>query len=180
MLPRAYLAAATALALGVIGPLACGDDPSVKLAKGNALLGESPKDIAPDSGAVATGEGGCTKPSGEGGANCPTFATMWTKYFGPQGEWACGAAGCHGAGGNEPQPLTDQATAYGVLTKYTKLKNLPYVNSGCIEEEQSPIVCNIAAKPAQCSLQGAMPQGKTASAASIADLEKWIQCGSPQ
>src|SRR5262249_11200459 len=128
------------------------------------------------------GEGGsaCTPPPADAGADCPTFTTMWTKYFSPAGEWGCGKAGCHAAGGQAPQPMVDQAATYTLL-KTTTVSigwTMKYINPGCIEDTQSSITCNIAQKPKLCGL-GAMPVTPTPSAASLADLAKWVSCGSP-
>jgi hypothetical protein len=171
------------VSLFVAASLACNDD-SVRLAQGSALQGKTPNDHPID----VTGDGGTSSGGGEGGgactkpgppaAGCPSFATLWTKYFSPGAEWGCGKAGCHNLGGNSPQPLIEQQATYTALAAYV-IKGVPYVNPKCTEPEQSSIICNITGKPSQCSLQGSMPQSITPSAASLADLQKWVSCGSP-
>jgi hypothetical protein len=171
------------------GTSACNDD-TVRYGPANGLQGKTPNDqvFGADGGGTSggtssgTGEGGtggCTPPAADAGADCPTFTTMWTKYFSPAGEWGCGKAGCHVAGGQAPGPMTDQAATYTLL-KTTKVTSstLNYINPSCIEASQSAITCNIAQKPTLCGL-AVMPSGLPASAASLADLAKWVGCGSP-
>jgi hypothetical protein len=176
------------VAAGVVS-VACSDD-AVRYGPPNGLQGKTPNDqLAASSGGGSStsssggtdGGGGCTPPPAEAGADCPTFTTMWNKYFSVAGEWKCGnGTGCHGAGGNQPQPLTDQAASYTLLQDAgvsigSKAK---YINPKCIEDTQSSITCNIAQKPSVCGL-AAMPSGITPSAASLADLAKWVSCGAP-
>jgi hypothetical protein len=167
---------------------ACTDD-TVRFGPPGGLQGKEPNDTPPAASGAAPGPGGeaggggngCTKPPADAGPDCPTFATIWTKYMAPTAEWGCGKQGCHSAGGQAPQPLTDQQATYKTLLDYkivTKAGTLPYINPNCVEPAQSSIMCNVAKQPGSCGLD-TMPSGVTPSAASLTDLQKWVACGSP-
>jgi hypothetical protein len=186
---RAALVLALPLVAAIGASTACSDD-SVRYGPTSGLKGKSPNDQNVSSGNAsstsssgAEGGTGCTPPPADAGADCPTFTTMWTKYFSPQGVWGCGKAGCHAAGGQAPQPMVDQAATYTLLKTTAKVtgapaSNLPYINPSCIEDTQSSITCNIAQKPKLCGVS-AMPLTPPATPAALADLAKWVSCGAP-
>jgi hypothetical protein len=192
-LGRAVLVLVVPLMAAIGASSACSDN-SVRYGPTSGLKGKSPNDqaISSSSGNTSStsssgspeGGSGCTPPTADAGADCPTFTTMWTKYFSPTGEWGCGKIGCHVAGGQPPGPMTDQAATYTVFKTTAKVSTpadkaaLPYINPGCIEDTQSSITCNIALKPKLCGL-GSMPVTPPPSPASLADLAKWVSCGAP-
>jgi hypothetical protein len=176
-LVRVLVGASAALVGRSMG--ACADD-SPKFGPPGGLQGKVLE--IPDGTASSSGEGGlpgpCTPPGADAGADptCPKFADIFGPLF--QTAWGCGNAGCHAAGGSAPQPMVTAAVTYTLLTTYTNIKGTPYINKGCIEPEQSMIICNFAGPPNTCGT-GQMPQGKVIQQADLDKLKKWISCGSP-
>lgn len=190
--PLAPLLALFGVAIGVaVAACTAGDDYLPTYGAANGLAGMSPaKSTAAtgddDDGGGSTGTGGgCVAGSTpalyiDGGTCSVSFSKDIEGLMSSATAWNCVSSSCHG--GTQAPAITGTASVdYPVLAKYSLNFNRPYINPCTTDPAGSSISCNLI--PDSCDDMTQMPEpignNMKASAAQLATLTTWLQCGAP-
>jgi hypothetical protein len=169
-----------AVIVGLVGFVACAppEDPQVS----GKVENQKTPDPSFDAGGAAPAQPVACSAANYAQGDDAACTVTWAADIYPliKGAWNCAnGAGCHGTGGVAPViDTTDAKTAFAALAMYTSAKvTRPYINPCSKVEAESAFTASLTAGGNGAGTK--MPIGTPATAADIAKVKTWLECGAP-